>query len=42
MMESKERDNDDELQSAREAEAIGHDDEAVLSYLLGGQHKKVG
>lgn len=29
------------LQNAQEAEAIGHDDEAVYSYLLAGNHKKV-
>jgi hypothetical protein len=33
--------HDEHLQSAREAEAIGHDDEAILNYILGGNHKKV-
>jgi hypothetical protein len=32
---------DDALQRAREAEAIGHDDDAVLSYILGGNHRQV-
>ena len=36
------RGDDDALQRAREAEAIGHDDDAVLGYILGGNHKKVG
>lgn len=33
--------DDDALQRAREAEAIGHDDEAVLCYIMGGLHKQV-
>jgi hypothetical protein len=41
IVDEKEDNNTPELRSAQEAEAIGHDDEALVLYLLAGDLRRV-